>query len=93
MSRKSFIFAVKFKPAMRNYISDEDIFNQVKETVMRYSTSIDLAAFNKNIIDPFDAKAYGRTIDEVIASESMRQIGKSNNNHIGFDYQNFNHYE
>ena len=42
------------------FISDQDIYRHVKETVLRYSAKIDLAAFNKNIIDPikltFDAK-------------------------------------
>ncbi|MBQ9666032.1 MAG: Eco47II family restriction endonuclease, partial [Bacteroidaceae bacterium] len=41
---------------MRNYnlgfISDENIYNHVRETVNRYSASIDLKEFNKNIIDP-----------------------------------------
>jgi hypothetical protein len=78
------------------FISDEDIFNHVKETVTRYSANIDLAAFNKNIIDPikltFDAKVYGRTIEEVVASECMRQMDKSNNNHIGYFHQNLFRY-
>ena len=67
------------------FISDEDIFKHVKETVLRYSASIDLKEFNKNIVDPikltFDAKVYGRTMEEVVASECMRQMDKSNNNH------------
>ena len=45
---------------MRNYnlgfISDENIYKHVKETVMRYSASIDLKAFNKNIIDLEDPR-------------------------------------
>lgn len=85
---------------MRNYnlgfISDENIYEHVKETVMRYSANIDLAAFNKNIIDPikltFDSKVYGRTMEEVIASECMRQMDKSNNNHIGYFHQNLFRY-
>lgn len=40
----------------RNYnlgfISDKDIYNHVKETVLKYSTDIDLRKFNKNIVDP-----------------------------------------
>ena len=69
------------------FISDEDIYNHVKETVLRYSANIDLKGFNKNIIDPvklaFDAKVYGRTMEEIVASECIRQMDKSNNNHIG----------
>lgn len=41
------------------FISDEDIFQHVRTTVMQYRRSINLKEFNKNIIDPiklmFDA--------------------------------------
>ena len=85
---------------MRNYnlgfISDENIYNHVRETVTRYSASIDLREFNKNIIDPikltFDAKVYGRSMEEVVASECIRQMDKSNNNHIGYFHQNLFRY-
>ena len=74
------------------FIADEDIFIHVKETVQRYSASINLKEFNKNIVDPikltFDAKVYGRTMEEVVASECIRQMDKSNNNHIGYFHQN-----
>jgi len=84
----------------RNYnlgfITDDEIYNHVKETVERYSSSISLKEFNKNIIDPikltFDAKIYGRTMEEVVASECMRQMDKSNNNHIGYFHQNLFRY-
>jgi hypothetical protein len=78
------------------FISDEDIYNHVKQTVMLYSANIDLKAFNKNIIDPikltFDSKVYGRSMEEIIASECMRQMDKSNNNHIGYFHQNLFRY-
>lgn len=78
------------------FISDRDIFMHVKETVQRYSASIDLKEFNKNIVDPikltFDAKVYGRTMEEIVASECMRQMDKSNNNHIGYFHQNLFRY-
>lgn len=78
------------------FISDENIYNHVRETVLRYSADIDLSKFNKNIIDPikltFDAKVYGRTMEEVVASECMRQMDKSNNNHIGYFHQNIFRY-
>lgn len=78
------------------FISDENIYNHVKETVLRYSTSLDLKKFNKNIIDPikltFDAKVYRRTMEEVVASECIRQMDKSNNNHIGYFHQNLFRY-
>jgi hypothetical protein len=63
---------------------------------MLYSASIDLKSFNKNIIDliklTFDSKVYGRSMEEVIASECMRQMDKSNNNHIGYFHQNLFRY-
>ncbi|MBO4589180.1 MAG: Eco47II family restriction endonuclease [Bacteroidales bacterium] len=78
------------------FISDKDIFNHVKETVQQYSAGIDLKEFNKNIIDPikltFDAKVYGRTMEEVVASECIRQMDKTNNNHIGYFHQNLFRY-
>ena len=85
---------------MRNYnlgfISNENIYNHVRETVLRYSANINLKEFNKNIIDPikltFDAKVYGRTMEEVVASECIRQMDKSNNNHIGYFHQNLFRY-
>ena len=81
---------------MRNYnlgfISDEDIFNHVKNTVSQYRRSINLQEFNKNIIDPikltFDSKIYGQTIRQTIESECIRQIDKTNNNCIGYFHQN-----
>ena len=57
------------------FVSDEDIFNHVRETVQRYSANIDLKEFNKNIVDPikltFDAKVYGRTVEEVVAYKNF----------------------
>jgi hypothetical protein len=78
------------------FISDKDIYDHVKETVLRYSVGIDLKEFNSNIVDPikltFDAKVYRRTLEEVIASECLRQMDKSNNNHIGYFHQNIFQY-
>ncbi len=81
---------------MKNYnlsfINDSDLFNHVKETVEKYRFTIDLAEFNKNIIDPikltFDAKIYHKTIQQVVESEILRQLDKSNTNHIGYFHQN-----
>ncbi len=66
---------------MRDYnlgfISNEDVFCHVKETVERYRSHIDLKDFNKNIIDPikltFDAKIYGKGLEEIIEAECIRQ--------------------
>lgn len=81
---------------MRDYnlgfISNEKIYNHVKETVALYRTHINLKEFNKNIVDPikltFDSKVYGKTLEEIIESESIRQIDKTNTNHIGYFHQN-----
>lgn len=74
------------------FISDSDLFNHVKETVEKYRFTIDLAEFNKNIIDPvkltFDAKVYEKSIQDVVESEILRQLDKSNTNHIGYFHQN-----
>lgn len=74
------------------FISNEDIYNHVKETVLKYLTFIDLKKFNDSLIDPikltFDAKVYGKTFEEIIDSESIRQIDKANTNHIGYFHQN-----
>lgn len=74
------------------FISDTDLFNHVKETVEKYRFTIDLDEFNKNIIDPikltFDAKVYDKNIRDVIEFEILRQLDKSNTNHIGYFHQN-----
>lgn len=81
---------------MRNYglsfISNEDLYNHTKNTVEKYRFQVDLVKFNKNLIDPikltFDSKVYGRNIQSVIESEIIRQMDKSNTNHIGYFHQN-----
>lgn len=88
------------KENMRDYnlsfISNENIYNHVKETVRKYRFCIDLAEFNKNLVDPikltFDAKVYRKSIEFVIESEVLRQIDKSNTNHIGYFHQNIFRY-
>lgn len=74
------------------FISNKDIYNHVKSTVELYTSFIDLSEFNKNIIDPikltFDAKVYGKTYEEIIEAECIRQMDKSNSNHIGYFHQN-----
>lgn len=79
-----------------DFISDDNIFHHVKETVELYRTQINLREFNKNIIDPikltFDSKVYGRSIEEIIEAECIRQIDKTNTNHIGYFHQNLFRY-
>jgi Eco47II restriction endonuclease len=75
-----------------NFISNENLFNHVKETVLKYRFQIDLKEFSKNIIDPikltFDSKVYKKDMTALIEDEIMRQIDKSNTNHIGYFHQN-----
>ena len=74
------------------FISDEDIFNHVKQTVTKYRYNINLESFNSNIIDPikltFDSKIYNKTMEETIEAECIRQIDKTNSNNIGYFHQN-----
>ena len=85
---------------MRNYnlsfISNDDLYNHTKITVDKYRFKIDLARFNKNLIDPikltFDSKVYNNDIRSVIESEIVRQMDKSNTNHIGYFHQNIFNY-
>lgn len=78
------------------FISDKDIYNHVRATVMQYRRSINIKEFNKNIIDPikltFDSKIYNQTIEETIKSECIRQIDKTNNNRIGYFHQFLSEY-
>ena len=73
------------------FVSDEDIYNHVRATMLQYRRNINLKDFNKNIIDPvkltFDSKIYGQSIRRTIESECIRQIDKTNNNHIGYFHQ------
>ena len=81
---------------MKNYdlgfISNEDIFNHVKETVSKYRYNINLESFNSNIIDPikltFDSKIYNQSMKQTIENECIRQIDKTNSNNIGYFHQN-----
>ena len=79
-----------------NFISNEDLYKHTKITVDKYRFQIDLARFNKNLIDPikltFDSKVYNNDIRSVIESEIVRQMDKSNTNHIGYFHQNIFNY-
>ena len=74
------------------FIEDEKIFNHVRSIVSKYRFSINLKEFNKNLIDPikltFDSKVYSKKLEDIIESEILRQIDKSNTHHIGYFHQN-----
>ncbi len=73
------------------FITNDAIYEHVKGFVSQYRTAINLSSFNSNIIDPikltFDAKVYGRTFEEIIEAECIRQIDKTNSNTIGYFHQ------
>lgn len=74
------------------FISDANLFAHVQETVQKYRFTVDLAKFNQNLIDPikltFDSYIYNKDLQAIIESEVIRQLDKSNNNHIGYFHQN-----
>ncbi len=74
------------------FISDRDIYEHVKHTVLQYRFEIDLDRFTENIIDPikltFDSIVYQRSIRDVLEGEISRQLDKSNTNQIGYFHEN-----
>ncbi|BDS10833.1 Eco47II family restriction endonuclease [Aureispira anguillae] len=74
------------------FISDKELLNHVYDTVKKYSFSMDLRKFNKNLIDPikltFDSIVYNQSYEETIENEVLRQLDKSNSNLIGYFHQN-----
>jgi len=79
-----------------SFIRDEDLFQHVQQTMDQYRFQIDLKEFNRNLVDPiklsFDAKVYGKSLATMIEAEVVRQMDKSNTNHIGYFHQNIFNY-
>lgn len=84
-----------------SFISDADLLNHVADTVKKYRFKIDLNELNKNLLDPvkltFDSLIYyGSTdntaLESVLNNEVLRQLDKSNTNHIGYFHQNIFRY-
>lgn len=86
---------------MKNYglsfISDADLYLHVEETIKKYRFKIDLKTLNKNLLDPikltFDCAVYqgsfaDEQLEKILENEVIRQINKSNTNHIGYFHQN-----
>lgn len=75
-----------------DFISYDNLFLHVKNTIDSYKFNINFKELNKNILDPikltFDSKIYQKTAEELIQDEILRQIDKSNTNHIGYFHQN-----
>lgn len=74
------------------FISDADFFNHVKNMVSRLTESMDLRKFSKNIIDPIkmtvEMHTYQISLEEAVAREIARQMGKTVENAIGWFHQN-----
>ncbi|HFC6389935.1 TPA: Eco47II family restriction endonuclease [Neisseria lactamica] len=84
-------------PYNLSFISDDDLYNHVKDTVHKYRFKIDFKTLNKNLIDPikltFDSGVYhgghsNKSLVKILDDETHRQIDKSNTNHIGYFHQN-----
>lgn len=74
------------------FIDDNAIYEYTKKYVLEYRKSINLTEFNSNIVDPikltFDSKIYGKSIEDTILDECIRQLDKSNSNVLGYFHQN-----
>lgn len=79
------------------FISDDDLFKHIEETVKKYRFNIDFKKLNENILDPikltFDSAIYERgfsdeNLERILENEVIRQLDKSNTNHIGYFHQN-----
>ncbi len=77
-----------------SFISEADFKKHVQATIAKYDKklqSVDLAVFNKNIIDPikliFDKAVYASSWEDIVASEIFRQRDKANSNDIGYFHQ------
>ncbi len=76
------------------FISKEDFYEHVKQTVRTYRMSMeafDLNRLNSNIVDPIklllDKSVYRKSWEDIIEGEIFRQRDKSNNNSIGYFHQ------
>ena len=60
------------------FISDDDIFEHVKNTIEKYRKTINLKDFNSNIIDPikltFDALIYQKKMNDLILDECILSL-------------------
>ena len=74
------------------FISDHNIYEHVKTTILKYRCKISLKEFKKNLIDPikltFDSNIYKKDINVILEREIIRQCDKSNTNLIGYFHQN-----
>ncbi len=80
-----------------DFISDDDLYQHTKNTILKYRFDIDFKKFNANLLDPikltFDSAVYhgnydNITLEQILEDEVRRQMDKSNTNHIGYFHQN-----
>lgn len=73
------------------FISDEDLYLHVKNTIQSYRFTVDLDEFNRNIIDPialtFNSMVFSKSLREIIDNEVLRQNEKNSANLIGSFHQ------
>lgn len=82
-----------------NFISEQDFYNHVKNTVASYRSGMkpfSVELFNSNTIDPIklllDKSIYQKDWKTIVADEIFRQRDKGNNNSIGYFHQNIFRY-
>ncbi|MGX3067201.1 Eco47II family restriction endonuclease [Ursidibacter arcticus] len=80
-----------------DFISDDDLYQHTKNTILKYRFDIDFKKLNANLLDPikltFDSAVYhgnydNLTLEQILEDEVRRQMDKSNTNHIGYFHQN-----
>ena len=78
------------------FISDQDLYNHVFETISRLKMSMDLTSFEKNIVDPIkmtiEIHAYQTSPQQAIDREIARQLGKTVEAAVGWFHQNIFRY-
>lgn len=78
------------------FISDKDLFDHVHATISKLQMSMDLAKFEKNLIDPIkmtiELHAYQMTPESAVDREIARQLGKKVESAIGWFHQNIFRY-
>ena len=75
-----------------SFISDDDLMEHTLETVSQFRSGMTLDILCRNVVDPikltFDVHVYKQSIEQVVESEVIRQLNKSNENLIGYFHQN-----
>ncbi|MGL5955113.1 MAG: Eco47II family restriction endonuclease, partial [Brevinema sp.] len=77
------------------FITDDNLYIHVKQTILEYLKtldSMDLKKFNSNLVDPikllFDQRVSKKTFEDTIIIEIQRQRDKTHSNIVGYFHQN-----